>query len=153
MYFSAFSLISAPILVLTKEIAITSYPIFTRSGMIVNSRISPSFTSLFHILLTIACDTPRTFAKSLSLLLEFFNNSRRSFFIVFFIHNNLSDGFFSIQISFSVLSKFVKEEPYACHPIVNDSERKERGSLRGIPRVFPIVLLCVYVFKNCAKLF
>jgi len=58
-------------LALTQVIAMISYPSFTKFGMTVNSVMRPSFTSFCRIRLTLGCDTPRTLASSLSLLLEF----------------------------------------------------------------------------------
>ncbi len=86
----AFSANSSRTFDLKQLIAMISYPIFMKSGMIVNSCIIPSSTSLFRLLVMVGCDTRRTFANSLSLRLESFNNSKRSFFVSFFFILNHS---------------------------------------------------------------
>lgn len=59
--------------------AAISNPILVRSGMVVYCRTYFSSSSFLRVLVIVGCEKPRTFAKSLSLLREFFINSYRSF--------------------------------------------------------------------------
>ena len=54
------------------------YPSFLKSGIIVYSLTTPSFSSLLIILLTVGWETPMALASSLSLLLEFLTSSETS---------------------------------------------------------------------------
>lgn len=64
--------------------AINSYPSSTQSGIAVYSLIV-FFSSFCLILVIVGCETPRIFASSLSLLLEFLINSNRSLSAIFFL--------------------------------------------------------------------